>query len=319
MEEPLVSIIIPTYNRSSFLGETLESVCDQTYSNWECIVVDDGSTDWTDELMFFFTARDKRIKYFKRLKTSPKGANACRNYGFKLSSGLFIQWLDSDDLVSSEKIEQQVKVLIKTEVDIVYSSWVSFQENPGYFIEGGVMELYKECRTPKDLFDYFGNNREFFPPNVYLTRREQIIKAGGWNEHLHINQDAEFFSRVLLASNRIQYNSSGLAYYRRGAEDNNTSLFDSAEKVEDGILSWKLIEQAHKIRYKIETIPYVENGKKQSFYAIRKAGFLNLVYKHADFYARELAKWEKEEKKRSSLKRQLQRIKKFVEIRLFRM
>ena len=98
MNNPLVSIIIPTYNRAHFIGETLESVIAQTYENWECIVVDDGSTDYTDELMEYYCKKDTRIQYHHRPDIKPRGANACRNYGFGVSKGEYINWFDSDDL-----------------------------------------------------------------------------------------------------------------------------------------------------------------------------------------------------------------------------
>ena len=78
--KPLVSIIIPTYNRAHLIAETLDSIIAQTYTNWECIVVDDGSTDPTDELMETYCKKDSRFQYYHRPKNRPKGANACRNY-----------------------------------------------------------------------------------------------------------------------------------------------------------------------------------------------------------------------------------------------
>jgi len=103
-----VSIIIPTYNRAHLITETLESVIEQTYTNWECIVVDDGSTDNTSELLDKFCFVDERIKFFKRPKGTVKGPNACRNYGFDKSSGMYIKWLDSDDLLMPKVLEKQV-------------------------------------------------------------------------------------------------------------------------------------------------------------------------------------------------------------------
>ena len=96
---PLVSIIVPTYNRCTFLGETLESILAQQYLNWECIIVDDGSTDYTKELVSFYCNNDERIKYFKRPDSSKKGANECRNYGFERSKGDYINWFDDDDVM----------------------------------------------------------------------------------------------------------------------------------------------------------------------------------------------------------------------------
>ena len=79
MMNALVSIIIPTFNRAHLLGETLNSVINQTYSNWECIVVDDGSSDYTEQLMEFYIQKDPRIIFVRRPDNRPKGANACRN------------------------------------------------------------------------------------------------------------------------------------------------------------------------------------------------------------------------------------------------
>src|SRR5690554_5799485 len=111
-QNPLVSIIIPTFNRAHLIGETLDSVLAQTYHNWECIVVDDGSTDNTDEVMAEYIAKDARFQYHHRPAVKSKGANACRNYGFEKSKGAYIQWFDSDDLMHPEKIAIKAKYAI---------------------------------------------------------------------------------------------------------------------------------------------------------------------------------------------------------------
>lgn len=108
MATPLVSIIIPTYNRAHLIGETLDSVLAQTYTNWECIVVDDGSTDDTSELLNNYCKKDTRFQYHHRPANRPKGANACRNYGFELSKGEYINWFDSDDLMHYDKLKLQI-------------------------------------------------------------------------------------------------------------------------------------------------------------------------------------------------------------------
>lgn len=110
-EQPLVSIIIPTYNRAHLIGETLDSVIDQTYQDWECIVVDDGSTDHTDELMKTYCEKDPRIRFHHRPTEHLSGGNGARNYGFKMSKGRFIKWFDSDDLMDIELIQSQLDIL----------------------------------------------------------------------------------------------------------------------------------------------------------------------------------------------------------------
>jgi len=129
MNSPLVSIIIPTYNRAHLIGETLDSVLAQTYTNWECIVVDDGSADGTDKLLATYCEKDARFQYHNRPSNRLKGANACRNIGFELSKGEYVNWLDSDDIWSRNKIEEQIKILIVSDSDIVTCKWGRFEKD----------------------------------------------------------------------------------------------------------------------------------------------------------------------------------------------
>ena len=101
----LVSVIIPTYNRSHLLDETLVSLLNQTYQNWECIVVDDDSTDTTTAVLQKYIAKDNRFQYHHRPKDRLRGGNAARNYGFEISKGKYIQWFDSDDIMLPEKLQ----------------------------------------------------------------------------------------------------------------------------------------------------------------------------------------------------------------------
>lgn len=112
MVTPLVSIIIPTYNRAHFLPETLESVIAQSVSDIECIVVDDGSTDDTMVLMKRFCARDSRVRY---LKQENNGPSAARNFGLAGARGRYIQFLDSDDIIVPDKLAKQLEQLKNTE------------------------------------------------------------------------------------------------------------------------------------------------------------------------------------------------------------
>ncbi|MFT5892137.1 MAG: glycosyltransferase involved in cell wall biosynthesis, partial [Dokdonia sp.] len=99
MMDVKISIIIPAYNREAIIGETLRSIQKQTFTNWECIVVDDGSSDATFQVVTAFAKADSRIKLHKRPEQLLKGANACRNYGFEMSEGAYVNWFDSDDLM----------------------------------------------------------------------------------------------------------------------------------------------------------------------------------------------------------------------------
>lgn len=128
----MVSIIITTYNYARFLPESIASVKDQSFNEWECIVVDSGSTDDTSVLMSEITASDKRIRYVRQQN---HGVSAARNTGIKLSTGDYIQFLDGDDMLQKNKISSQISAFLnKPEADIIYSDVRFFDDgNPEVF------------------------------------------------------------------------------------------------------------------------------------------------------------------------------------------
>src|SRR5215831_15925290 len=103
---PLVSVIVPAYNYGSLIGETLDSLRNQTYNNWECWVIDDGSTDNTSEVVRVYCKSDPRIKYLPQMNSGPSVA---RNNGIRHSRGSYLQFLDADDLLEKRKIEHHVR------------------------------------------------------------------------------------------------------------------------------------------------------------------------------------------------------------------
>lgn len=117
--KPLVSIIIPTYNRAHIIGETLDSIIEQTYKNWECIIVDDGSTDQTESLISSYQQKDSRFRFYKRPLNKLKGPNSCRNIGFEKSVGDFIQWFDSDDLYKPDTLQNYMSAFKETTDGVV--------------------------------------------------------------------------------------------------------------------------------------------------------------------------------------------------------
>ncbi|MDU9051873.1 MAG: glycosyltransferase family A protein, partial [Clostridioides difficile] len=111
MNEPLVSIITPVYNSEEFLSETIKSIQNQTYKNWQLLLVDDCSKDNSSEIIKSFRKEDARIKYIKLEKNS--GAAVSRNVGIKNAEGRFIAFVDSDDLWDSRKLEIQIEYMLK--------------------------------------------------------------------------------------------------------------------------------------------------------------------------------------------------------------
>jgi len=128
---PLVSIIIPVYNRETLVTETLDSILNQSYQNWECIIIDDRSTDNTTAILEKYKLIDDRFSFFERPINKKKGANTCRNYGLELSKGDFIIFFDSDDLMKNNHIEIKINAITKNEYDYVITRTEYFNSEIG--------------------------------------------------------------------------------------------------------------------------------------------------------------------------------------------
>jgi len=199
MAESLVSIIIPTYNRAHLISDTLNSIQNQTHKNWECIVVDDGSTDNTEELLNRYVSNDDRFIFTKRPESKPKGANACRNYGLELSKGQFVNWFDSDDIMHTNKLELQLKVL-KSNPESPYciclSKWFDKETNTDLGLRS------KSIDSKKRLEDYCLYNI-FWLTTAPLWRRDFIINNQlSFDENLHQSQEYDFHIKALAVSDR---------------------------------------------------------------------------------------------------------------------
>lgn len=261
LNTPLVSIIIPTYNRAHLIRETLDSILEQTYTNWECIVVDDGSTDTTKAVLKSYTDRDARFQYHKRPIERKKGANSCRNYGLSSSKGDYIQFLDSDDYLMNNKIAVQLKEIINFSDRIAICPFCVFKDNLEHLLLKNDLAYYKDFNTPFDLFDCLGANDLYIPIHSFLVSKSIILRSGEWNENLKINQDGEYFSRVLINTKYIKFCKNTLVYYRRNEGDSVSVYKDS--NLKDLIESWKLIEKQLKPHYKSKKIQYVKSAKNR--------------------------------------------------------
>lgn len=116
MNLPKITIIMATYNRAHFILETLQSIQAQTFDNWECLIIDDGGSDNTTEVIAPILAQDNRFQYLKRPETYNKGLPGCRNYGLDLARGLYVIFFDDDDIVHPQNLELCVKELFINDI-----------------------------------------------------------------------------------------------------------------------------------------------------------------------------------------------------------
>lgn len=190
--EQLVSIIVPTKNRCSFLLETLASVQGQTYSHWEVIIVDDGSSDATFESITHLSQNDSRFKYFAR-RTPHSGAPVCRNEGFRVSSGSLIVFLDSDDYLKPFCLEKRVLTMEKNpDLDFAVFRCQLFQNKPGD------LDLLLNVDTEENDLDRFLKIDSLWQTSGPIWRREALNRLGPWDENLASLQDWEFHIRALI-------------------------------------------------------------------------------------------------------------------------
>lgn len=266
-----ISVIIPTYNRAHIIKDALESVLMQTYSNWECIIIDDGSTDHSERIIKEFIGIDHRFKFIKRPPTRIKGAATCRNIGLENATGDYIQFLDSDDFIASNKFEVQIKGLKNENSTTIgtcrYGIMRSIWEKPRIYYGLGPFRSFK---NPQDLFRIFAINFSYFPPHVYLIPSAIISKAGPWNEKLTVNDDGEYFSRVILNCSKIKYCDNTFAVYRTGAGNRITGQIMEDAGVQSYVESWNLIEKNIAKKTGIKNHLYVQGAKTNMYKRLLK-------------------------------------------------
>lgn len=260
----MVSIVIPVYNRKDYLEEMIVCVINQTYQNWELLLIDDGSTNDTIELMEEFSSKDKRIKVLKR-ESLPKGAPVCRNIGLNNACGEYIVFFDSDDIITKTCIQKRVEFM-ETHKDIDFAIFpaISFNElselnNKKIYqitsVEG--LELDKN-----NLLSVIRGEYPFLVwTNIY---RKDILNNNKifWNTRLSVYQDLDFTFQVLTRDLKFAFsnNSSMPDYYvRRHNQGKISTNLKTKEKYESAILvisemiSWIKNENNSK-KYKLNEI-----------------------------------------------------------------
>lgn len=210
-QTPLVSVIVPCFNQGHFLAEALDSLIAQTYSNWECFVIDDGSTDGTRAVARFFTERDSRIKYFWQ---ENGGLSAARNRGLAEVRGEYVQFLDADDTIDPLKFEKQVYAFSRNpSVSLVYSDFLIF-DNADRRVQEEISETQKKRYGTKDpLATLFEGN--LFVVHSAIVKARYAKEIGGFDERLRRCEDFDFWLRVAAHRNAFDYEPGVLSYYRR--------------------------------------------------------------------------------------------------------
>mgnify|MGYP001251372206 CR=1 FL=1 len=204
----IVSIIIPTFNRAHLIGETLDSIIKQSYQNWECIIVDDGSTDDTKKFIETYSKKDARFIYLSRPENLKKGANSCRNYGYSNSNGDYIKWLDSDDILLPKALENQYNLFSNGTPDVVVSKLE--------FIDFETKNRIKVNAIQSDdlIYDYFIGKIAFYVSGPLWKKSFLEKQKVLFDEKISNLDDWDFNLRMLYKNPKIIFDDNLVVQYR---------------------------------------------------------------------------------------------------------
>jgi glycosyltransferase involved in cell wall biosynthesis len=212
LNKPLVSVIIPAYNAEKYIAETIQSVIDQTYTNIEIIVVNDGSTDNTQQVVETAFGDNKTVYLIYKENA---GAAAARNSGYQTAKGDLIKFLDGDDLINPEMIEQQLS-LVENEHSIISAKWGRFNQNDITNFSLNPEDCWQTLPAKEWIKSSWQNAQSMTTPGIFLIPKQLIEKAGLWDESLSLLDDTEYFTRTILAADKVIFSKESTLYYRSG-------------------------------------------------------------------------------------------------------
>lgn len=230
---PLVSILVPAYNAERWVGDALQSALAQTWPRCEIIAVDDGSSDTTLAVLRQFASRGVKV-----MAQSNKGASTARNVALAEAQGDFIQWLDADDLLAPDKVARQIAAWDGDPNTLLTSPWGRFRACPARarFVP---TSMWTDLAPLDWVLRKFEHN-DWMAIESWLVSRVLSERAGPWNETLSMDDDGDYFSRVVGASARVAFAPGGRSYIRRLPSGSLSQGLHSTERLTSQVRSLEL-------------------------------------------------------------------------------
>lgn len=209
----------------------------QTYLNWECLIIDDGSSDNTIELLQEYTINDERILCLKRPLENRKGANACRNIGLENAKGKYVQFFDSDDLMITTFLSEKVVAIEQNKADFVVSKTLDFLHPDSSRVKVINDYNYNFELSGSLHYNYVTQKSNWLTPDVLI--KSEIARCLKWNELLTRGQEYNFFVKLTLKTNNVFFIDKYLTY-RRLHDKSIKSSFTDQSMLEQSIALRKL-------------------------------------------------------------------------------
>ncbi|TRX04542.1 glycosyltransferase family 2 protein [Flavobacterium gawalongense] len=209
IKRPLISVIMPAYNASDYIMEAINSVIGQTYNNWELIIVNDGSTDSTAEIIKGYLSIDNRIYYY--YQENGKQGKA-RNLAISKSKGEYLAFLDADDLWVNNKLEIQVEQIQLKNVDLVFSNAFVINDSEKTDLNK-VIHCYQGFLDSNEGLDRM-IERNRIPILTVLVKRSKVIEVGMFSEKINMHEDSHLWLKLLINKAVLYGSNETLAIYR---------------------------------------------------------------------------------------------------------
>ena len=210
MTKPLVSVVMPAYNAANYIKESIASVIEQSYTNWELIVVDDGSTDETAAIVKSYRSKDERIHYF--FQENGRQGKA-KNLAIKKSTGVYIAFLDADDLWTKSKLEIAIEELSNGDYSLFFSDCYIFEgDHPDEGLQLKVMGVSEDVYQGKDAILSFLNYNRI--PNLTVVAKKKILVEAGVFSGRRVAEEYEMWLKLLANGAIFRSIATPLAFYR---------------------------------------------------------------------------------------------------------
>jgi GT2 family glycosyltransferase len=230
-----VSILIPAYNAARWIADAIQSALNQSWPDKELVIVDDGSTDHTLDIARRFAAQNVLV-----LRQDNAGAAAARNRALSACQGDFIQWLDADDLLDPDKLRLQMAEFDRgrDRMTVFSSEWGRFLHrwHRARFIR---TPLWEHLSPTEWLRRKLGQN-VYMANSAWLVSREVTEAAGPWNETLAVDDDGEYFARVVLRSSQVRFVPGARTYYRSSTFGTVSDIGQARHKLESHLRAMQL-------------------------------------------------------------------------------
>ena len=236
----MISIIIPTFNQAEYIDYTLKSVIKQSYENWECLIIDDGSNDNTEEIVERIIEKDSRLKYFKKANG---GASSARNYGLDIAKGDLIQFLDSDDYIDKDKLSKGIEAFENNKSsNIIISNFNMFRNSIDTL-------LPPYCNLENRTFDF---NSILIDWDVNYTIplhcglfQKSLFENVRFDESIQSKEDWIMWVTILKNGAKASFVNESLAFYRYNDKGNHTN--DDNNFIKANKIVYNLIDEEDKI------------------------------------------------------------------------